>query len=66
MAEHDYTEVIISKGTYAHLTQNELGMLVAGSLAKGKPVLVRVTDDVNPKPWATDNENNFNRRGTGK
>ena len=70
MSIHDYTEVIIY--TDLPLTDEQLGSLVRQALAPGKPVIIRWPANItreeaeNLKPWATDNEENWNRRGIGK
>jgi hypothetical protein len=62
---HDYTEVII----YASLplTEAQMGKLVMDALNPGKPVIIRWQPSITReqaeglKPWAVDNESNWNR-----
>lgn len=62
MSDHDYTEVIIGTTSQQLLTDEDIGVIVRMLLKKrGKPVLIIVKDEDDPRPWVCDNENNYNR-----
>jgi len=61
MSECDYAEVIIHPNVLKTLDLEEIGSIVAHQLERCSTVVFRRCTDLNPKPFATDNENNYNR-----
>ena len=55
----DYVEILIPVNSSFSIS--ELGAILKDKLALGKPVLVRETASPDVAPWATDNDNNWNR-----
>jgi len=65
--QHDYTELRIKRRDHQLMTDEEIGLVMNIQLAKNKPVLVIIDDDVYPPgPWVATSVDNYNRRGTGK
>ena len=69
MMPHDYTELMMTPEEDREVSNDCLGAIIRILLVTypDKPVIVRIAD--NPegaKPWAADNEGNWNRRGIGK
>jgi len=65
MANHDYTEILVRPDDT--IDEANLGRMVLHLLdVHKKPVVVYVTDEDDPRPWATNNVGNVNRGGPGK
>ena len=60
----EYVEVLMTEDDFLSASYAGIGKVVIQELMNGKlmkPVLFRITNDPDPKPWATDNDDNYNR-----
>ena len=59
----NYLEIMMNRKDFEEATPTGLGLMLQRLYQENPnlPMVLRVTDDFKVKPWATDNETNYNR-----